>query len=62
MYLHDSDEGSIQIVSLRVLGVENLHRECAARNSENGLDTRILICKHFNHQIIQQAIDITPFE
>ena len=37
MDLHDSNESSIQVVCLRLLGIENVHWMCAAWDGENGL-------------------------
>ena len=37
MDLHDSNESSIQVVCLRLLRVENVHRMCAAGDGEDGL-------------------------
>ena len=39
VYLHDCDQWCIEVVSLRLLCVENLHRICPPRNGENGLKT-----------------------
>ena len=37
MNLHDSNESSIQVVCLRLLRVENVHRMCATGDGEDGL-------------------------
>ena len=37
MDLHDSNESSIQVVRLRLLGIENVHWMCAAGDGEDGL-------------------------
>ncbi len=37
VYLHDSDECSVKVVSLRLPSVEDVHRVGAARDGEDGL-------------------------
>ena len=37
VYLHDCNEGSVQVVSLCLSGVQDVHRVGAARDREDGL-------------------------
>ena len=40
MNLHNSNEGCIEVVSLRLFGVEDLHRVCSSGDGEDGLGER----------------------